>query len=141
MSGVEVRQPTKRLLPLPSSQPGICPTASCLHNSCLLCRAALPQLSARSWEAVSGKVSRNGDRLKVNMWPTPRQPRLSNTIVLGSSMEATLYLHRQYWVLTPPLSLLQCSLAVLQQHRRSLHSDTEILPAILELLMLNGSWK
>ena len=75
------------------------------------------------------------------MQPTPEESRLSSMVVLGSSKEATLCLHRQYWVLTPTPSLLQCSLAVLQQHHQSQLSDTEKTPAFLEVLMLNRSWK
>jgi len=44
-------------------------------------------------------------------------------------------------VLTPTRSLLQCSLAVLQQHRQSQLSDTEKPPEVFELLMLKRSWK
>lgn len=62
-------------------------------------------------------------------------------VVLGSSIEAALCLHQQYWVLTPTPSLLQHSLAVLQQHCQSRLSDPEKPPAFLELLMLNKSWK
>lgn len=53
----------------------------------------------------------------------------------------TFFLRQQYWVLTPTLSLLQCSQAVLQQHHQSQLGDTEKPPVFLELLMLNKSWK